>query len=296
MRTVIKEVQGIDWFNGAVMNCLWKGPRLRDVLQQAGIQASLFDENAASAPKGHVEFACYEQQVQEDSWYGGSISLKRAIDADADVILALGMNGERLNAEHGAPVRVVVPGVAGARSVKWLSKITVQEEDSKNFYQQHDYKILPPEATDREVAEKYWSKVDPMMDMPVNSIIGMPDSGETIRISSDGRVEVRGYAVPHGRDGPVRKVEVSGDGGKTWIEADLEFGGYGDLSTEANAKKVRWAWCLWSAKVEVSQGPHRRIVSRATDSKGNTQQEQSEWNLRGVGYNGWGSADELAIV
>ena len=55
-----------------------------------------------------------------------------------------------------------ITGVAGARSVKWLNKITVQEKDSQNFYQQHDYKILPPEATDKQQAEKFWDKIDPL--------------------------------------------------------------------------------------------------------------------------------------
>lgn len=294
MRTAIKEVQGIDWFDGAVMNCLWKGPRLSDVLAKAGLDDGLKED---SSYKGHVEFACYEQQVQEDSWYGGAIPLSRAVDEDADVILALHMNGEPLDAEHGAPVRVIVPGVAGARSVKWLNKITVQEKDSQNFYQQHDYKILPPEATDKQQAEKFWDKIDPLMDMPVNSIVGVPDNGETIELDSEGTIEVRGYALPHGRDGPVQKVEVSTDDGKTWIEAKLSFGDHdgGDLETEKARKHLRWAWCLWSVKVPISKGSNRRVVSRATDSGGNTQEKQSAWNLRGVGYNGWGSASNLTV-
>merc|ERR1712157_335957 len=132
-----------------------------------------------------------------------------------------------------------------------------------------------------------------MMDMPVNSIIGMPDDEETVKADANGLVEVRGYALPHGRDGPVQKVEVSGDDGKTWVEAKLNFGDYGDLNTEEAQRRVRWAWCLWSADVKVENGKNRRIVSRATDAGGNTQEEQSEWNLRGVGYNGWGSANDL---
>jgi sulfite oxidase len=295
MRTKIKEVQGIDWLSGAVMNCLWKGPRLRDVLTKSGIDSSLIDQ-VSSNFKGHAAFACYEQQVQEDSWYGGAIELERAMGVDADVILALEMNGEPLTAEHGSPVRVIVPGVAGARSVKWLNKITLQQDDSMNFYQQRDYKVLPPEAVDKESADKYWHQVPPMMDMPVNSIIGMPDNGETIEADESGLVEVRGYALPQGRDGPVRQVEVSADGGKSWTEAVLSFGGYGNLESEESRRRIRWAWCLWSAKIKVPRGHGQRIVSRATDFGGNTQQEQSTWNLRGVGYSGWGLAGDLTII
>jgi sulfite oxidase len=82
MRTLIKEVDGLDWGDGAVMNCTWSGPRLSDILARAGVNIS---ENSA----GHVAFACMQAECQEDSWYGGSIELWRGKNPDAEVILAL---------------------------------------------------------------------------------------------------------------------------------------------------------------------------------------------------------------
>ncbi len=82
MRTLLKEVDGIDWGDGAVMNCRWKGPKLRDILNRAGV-------NLVDLKKGHVAFACYKTPVQGDEWYGGSIELTRALRDDADVLLAL---------------------------------------------------------------------------------------------------------------------------------------------------------------------------------------------------------------
>ena len=113
---------------------------------------------------------------------------------------------------------------------------------------------------------------------------------------AQGQIEVKGYALPRGSDGPIRVVEVSADGGSTWKEADLSFGGYGDLKTAESRRKIKWAWCLWSAKINVERGSNQNIVSRATDYEGNTQQEESEWNLRGVGYNGWGRVANVIVI
>lgn len=81
MRTWLDEVDGIDWGDAAIMNCRWTGPKLCDVLRAAGIEGS---ESGR-----HVAFACYSTETEQDSWYGASIELKRAMDKDMDVILAL---------------------------------------------------------------------------------------------------------------------------------------------------------------------------------------------------------------
>lgn len=87
MRTRIKEVSGIDWYDGAIMNCIWEGPRLRDVL----IELAGSDEvNVQDKTKQkHVQMASYGSKCQEDSWYGGSIPFERVMDPEMDVILAI---------------------------------------------------------------------------------------------------------------------------------------------------------------------------------------------------------------
>lgn len=87
MRTRIKEVQGVDWFDGAVMNCTWEGPRVRDILIAAGVEPEPVMQNEVS-PR-HVHFANYGGKTQQDEWYGGSIPLNRAVDLDMEVILAV---------------------------------------------------------------------------------------------------------------------------------------------------------------------------------------------------------------
>ncbi|EZF32671.1 Sulfite oxidase, molybdopterin-binding component [Trichophyton interdigitale] len=281
MRTKLKEVHGVDWTDGAVMNCKWKGPRLRDVL----MKAQLKDKDPENSLL-HVAFACFQAPCEDDDYYGVSIELWRAMKMSEEVILALDMNDETLLPEYGFPVRVVVPGVAGARWVKWLDRITVQADESPNFYQQHDYKVLPPEATTWEIAERYWSTVPSIQEMPVNSVVACPDDGETVKLGSDGCIEVKGYAVPTGSQGPVVRVEVSTDGGERWVDAELQD----------DKPQSKWTWALWKARVKAEKGDDKTIYSRATDAAGNTQPEFSQWNIRGVTYNGYGASWNVNIV
>ncbi|MCJ1335922.1 hypothetical protein MMC09_001196 [Bachmanniomyces sp. S44760] len=215
------------------------------------------------------------------------------------------MNNQPLPTSHGFPVRIITPGVAGARSVKWLDRITVQTEESQNHYQQRDYKVLPPEATDKEAAARYWDVTPAMQDMPINSVIVNPQSGETVRRSGDHddgddgtvdvavEVEVEGYALPGGESGPVLRVELSVDDGKTWTQAE---------HLEGSEGKGKWCWVLWKGKVRfeklegAAEKKKKRILSRAIDKGGNIQDGNAKWNLRGVGYNGYGESRDLTVV
>ncbi|KAI9374629.1 Oxidoreductase, molybdopterin-binding domain-containing protein [Aspergillus egyptiacus] len=284
MRTMLKEVEGIDWGDAAVMNCKWKGPRLRDILRKAGV-----DE---ARPGLHVAFSSYQVHCQEDEWFGGSVELERGLSEDAEVILALEMNDEPLRSNHGYPVRVVLPGIAGARWVKWLDRITVQDQESTNFYQRRDYKVLPEEAVDRESAEKFWDQTPAMCEVSINSVVAVPEDGETVQLPDSGKLEVKGYAVPQGSSGPVKKVQVSGDGGRSWVDAELE--GSSEDRPEGKTRK-KWCWVLWRAEVAIEKGVGKEIVSRAIDAAGNQQTEHSQWNLRGVGYCGYGRSRNLTV-
>lgn len=280
MRTKLKEVSGLDWFDGAVMNCRWTGPRLRDILNRA--ELSLSDDEQKRA---FSAFTCGEALCQEDTWYGASIELQRAMSNDAEVILALEMNDRPLSTEHGFPVRVITPGIAGARAVKWLDRITVQMTESYNHYQQRDYKVLPPEATDAEAAEKFWDLTPGVQAMPVNSVVATPENGSAVQRRADGTINASGYALPSGDDGPITKVEVSGDEGNTWKDADI-------LHHDGESK---WSWALWEANVKIEPGKDKAVYSRATDNAGNVQPDEPMWNLRGVCYNGFGEASGLTI-
>ncbi len=81
------------------------------------------------------------QKNDQKFGFGGSIPIEKALSAE--VLLAYEMKGEPFSAAHGFPLRVIIPGYIGARSVKWLVGIHVQDSPSQNYYQTHAYKLFP---------------------------------------------------------------------------------------------------------------------------------------------------------
>ncbi len=205
----LKPVTGDPLEPGAIGNAEWTGVRLLDVLRRARV-----DE----AAQDHVAFACCDEVEIEGEGrfkYGASIPLSNAMAPE--VLLAFAMNGEPLAPEHGFPLRVVVPGYAGVRSPKWLKSITVQSKPSDNHMHQRDYKLLPPDMTEDTVD---WSKGFTINAMPLNSAICDPAAGAQLKA---GRQTIRGYAIATKR--MVQRVDVSGDGGETWVQADINDSG-----------------------------------------------------------------------
>lgn len=243
------------WGPGAVGNAVWSGVRLRDVLRGAGA-----DESAA-----HVAFTGLDlaDEDGEQVEFGGSIPLEKALGAD--VVLADTMNGEPLLPEHGSPLRVVVPGYIGARSVKWLARVTVQSEPSANFFQAGTYRLLPPEATAPEEGFA-------LGELPLSSAACLPGAGEAV---PGGRVRARGYAITGGAR-RIERVDVSVDAGATFAQARLLGEGRPG------------GWVLWEAELDVRPGPAELVV-RAYDSSGSTQPEDPAklWNRKGYVCNAW---------
>ena len=248
------------WAHGAISTAEWRGVRLADVLEAAGVshQGGL-----------HVAFAAPDlaQEARPVQSYGSSIPLSKAMSPE--VLLAWEMNGQPLPRIHGGPVRVVVPGYIGARSVKWVSAITVQPEPSENYFQALDYRILPPEMDPDTVLPGAGIS---MSALPLNCDILVPGDGAELPA---GRLTVRGWALAGDGRG-IGRVDVSIDGGQTWQQAQLE--------PAAN----QWTWRMWSLAVDVRPGPVQ-VTARAWDDTGVTHPESaaSLWNPRGYANNAW---------
>ncbi|OCT92808.1 uncharacterized protein LOC734244 isoform X1 [Xenopus laevis] len=266
----VKLVKGLDWNIGAISTARWAGARLRDVLLEAGYAEG-------SSQTQHVHFEGLDRDLTGTN-YGASISFKQAMAKENEVLLAYEMNGQELPKDHGFPLRVIVPGVVGARNVKWLGKIVVSKEESSSHWQKNDYKGFNP-CVD-------WDDVDfasspSIQDLPVQSAITEPHPGQKITPDIDGELTVKGYAWSGGGREIVR-VDVSVDGGKTWKVAEL--------TGEKQKAGQAWAWKLWQLNVPLPpKSSDVTIICKAVDSSYNVQPDTVApiWNLRGVLNNAW---------
>lgn len=214
-----KEIKGLKWEGSAIGTATWTGVLLRDVLLAAGIDANGSGDGNEPEIK-HIRFEGYDEDIS-GSTYGASIPISKAMDPRGDVLLAFEMNGKELTRDHGYPLRVLVPGVAACRSVKWLKSIEAHAEESTSFWQQNDYKSFSPNVDWDNVD---WTSSPAIQNMPVTSAITEPAPGRVHEVPRDGdddlRVPVKGYAWSGGGNGIVR-VDVSVDGGSTWQDATL---------------------------------------------------------------------------
>jgi sulfite oxidase len=247
----VRDIPGeAPWGPGAIGTATWTGVALADVLALAGPLGDASDvgfEGADRSPEA--------QPVQR---FGGSIPLDKA--CRREVLLAWSMNGEPLPPVHGAPLRVVVPGYIGARSVKWLERIELRSQPWAGYFQHVAYRLVAADGTP-----------GPGVGMPLglvalNSDVLWPHDGATVIA---GPVDVYGYAFAGG-DRYVARVDVSLDGGASWTEAEL----LDDLG--------RWAWRHWQITVDLAPGTHD-VVVRAWDSSAATQpdDEAGLWNPKG---------------
>jgi sulfite oxidase len=197
------------------------------------------------------------------------------------VLLAYEMNGKSLPIDHGFPVRVVVPGVTGARSVKWLSRIIASKEESHSHWQQADYKSFSP-SVDWDSVD--WSSAPAIQETPVTSAICEPRDGQAIDVVDE--LPVKGYAFSGGGHDIIR-VEVTTDGGKSWHVANMH--------KDEQKPDRAWSWTLWEVDLPVPDGytGDLEIACRAVDAAYNTQPEDPAhvWNLRGVVNNAWHKVD-----
>ncbi len=254
------QVPGIQWGKGAVSTTKFSGPRLRDVLQQAGVKST----------GKHVMFRGLDEVPGKVPPFIRSIPVEKALDSDT--LIATHMNGAALTKHHGFPARALVPGWIGAASCKWLTEIKVLDSEFIGNFMSPGYRFPNQPGKPGEAIKP--EDTHPLTSLNVKSVIAGPLDGSTAKA---GRIMVHGAAWAGEAD--ISKVEISTDGGASWNTAILGH------------EQAHFAWRLWSYPWKAGAGDYT-ILSRATDTKGRTQPNEPVWNPSGYLYN---AVDQVKI-
>jgi DMSO/TMAO reductase YedYZ molybdopterin-dependent catalytic subunit len=241
------------WLNDAVGTAEWTGPLLSDVLDSAGISSGAVDVAFTGADHG------IERGVEQD--YTRGLALADAVGPD--VLLADEMNGAPLPPQHGAPLRLVIPGWYGMAHVKWLRQITVLDHSFDGFQNTVAYRLKQGDEPGEPV-----SRIRPraLLEPP-----GFPDFMNRVRIVDTGPQTLRGRAWSGSAE--IARVEVSTDAGTTWQDADL-----GPVAG-------RWAWRPWTFAWSADAVGVTEVWCRATDKLGQVQPVEQSWNRQGMANN-----------
>jgi DMSO/TMAO reductase YedYZ molybdopterin-dependent catalytic subunit len=245
-------VPGMQWKYGGVANGKWTGVRLADVLEKAGVKSSakqiLFD--SADVPIGKMPK--FERTITAEKGF------------HPDTMLAFELNDKPIPIDHGYPLRLIVPGWAGASWVKWVKHIEVLDHEFDGFWMKTAYRHpVQPVAPGTAVPP---DQMAPVTDLVLKSVIAAP-VGNWVR---PGRVKIRGAAWSNGH--PITGVEVSTDNGISWQAARL------------GRDQSQYAWRFFEYDWIASAGSYT-IRSRAKDSSGNVQPTEPQWNPSGYLWN-----------
>jgi len=243
---------GEQWQYGAVSTAEWTGAPLHLVLARAGLGDRVKEILFEGADRGA------EGKSEPATAFERSLPLATALHPDT--LLAYRMNGEPLSADHGFPVRLIVPGWYGVASVKWLTRIEALTKPFSGYYQTERYVMVHPERDD--------ARPTPLTAARVRSVITSPKPDAVL---PSGSHLVRGMAWSGAA--PIARVEVSTDGGAIWKPA------------ERLDEPMPYAWRRWQFTWEAGTPGQATLRSRAVDEAGNTQPTQPEWNYLGYGNN-----------
>jgi DMSO/TMAO reductase YedYZ molybdopterin-dependent catalytic subunit len=244
---------GQPWLLEAIGTAEWTGTPLRPILEEVGLRDEVRE----------IVFTGLDRGVQggEVQFYQRSLSIAEAIREE--VLLAYEMNGEPLQPQHGYPLRLLVPGWYGMTSVKWLAQIEAVAEPFEGYQMMGSYRY------GQELGE-VGEAVTLMRPRALMVPPGIPDFATRTRLVEAGHVTLIGRAWVGRRS--VSRVEVSTDGGATWSDARLD------------EPVSPYAWRGWTFDWNATPGAHTLCV-RATDSEGNTQPMDQDWNIGGYGNN-----------
>lgn len=300
---LIKKSKGFNWGPGAISCAYWKGPLLRDVLLDAGVPEMLAltrapknrdnshgncDSNSESKSKSRYWVNFEGSDELSEGRYATSIPFDYAMALHNDVMLAYAMNGSPLPPDHGYPLRLIIPGYVGGRCVKWLRRIWISAEENDSHYHIWDNRVLPAFVTEMDgpFAKALFKHPDTACnEQNLNSIIVKPGHKETLALSDVRKgkhYRITGLAYDGGGH-EVQRVEVSLDGGGTWLYCIREF----PRAPVRHGNKF-WTWVHWHVDVDMFHLLEATSITvRCFNVFKNTQPQTPSWNIMGMMNNCW---------
>lgn len=261
--------------SGMVGNVKWTGVWLREVLMHQ------YPEICRTTSAAREQLSEWHVVFNGADGYEASVPLDILLDTKNDCMLVTHMNGQELTPDHGYPLRVVLPGIAGARSVKWLESATLSKIPSDAPWNSYYYKHS-------DGSHIYY--------LPLQSIILSPTKNELVARTSANTVHVSGVTYSAGdASARISDVEVSADDGQTWTTARLMNEELVGDDAHSFHGWVRFEVDIAIPDVDISSSSNGafqniRICSRARDASGNIQPQISV-KQRGYLYNGWNVID-----
>ena len=207
---------------GLMSNALWKGVPLHSLIESAG-------------PKSGIN----EVIFRAADGYDDTIPLAKAMDPTT--LVAYEMNGAPLPFNHGYPVRLIVPGLYGEKSVKWITRIELSAQDIKGFYEKQGW--------------------GPDFTIPTHSRFDSPDFNRSISLANS--ISLKGVAFGGNRG--IARVEISFDDGTNWHEAKISTPG------------TRLTWAFWNYDWKPDREGEYKLAVRATDGEGRQQIKEERW-------------------
>ena len=227
---------------------LFKGVRLRDVLNKVGVNSKAREVVFFGTDRGPQEVVFRQQTFKLEQQFGRSITLENAMKPEP--ILAYALNGDPLTRGQGFPVRVLMPGWYGVCNVKWLAEVHLQEDRYLGNYQARWYRSVVGVGGTGEDA-------DPQTQWVENEITRMHLKSAIARVHKKGSAyEILGFALNDGT--PLKTVEVKIDDGP-WQKATLA------------STNTQFSWKLFTYRWENATPGEHTLVSRATDAEGAVQ-------------------------
>ena len=247
-------ITGGQWANGAMGNALWRGVRLKDVLDRAGVTGSAVQVRFRGLDSGLLP---------------KTPDFLKSLDLDhcrnGEVMIAYAMNGAALPLLNGFPLRLVVPGWFATYWVKMLSDVEVLAKNDDNFWMRKAY-LVPSTPGANIVPGQQGVKMVPISRMLPRSFVTNIQSGRKIALGK--RVLLRGIAF--GGDTGVAQVLVSTDAGTSWQEAAL------------GANHGKYSFRQWQLPVQFNSAGAQEVRVKAVNYRGEAQPDKPNWN--GGGY------------